>query len=340
MKYNMLGNTGLNVSRIGFGGIPIQHVNQENANKIISKCIELGINFFDTARGYTVSEELIGNALVGKRENVYIATKTMVKDYHGMMQEVETSLKNLKTDYIDLYQFHNVLSVDDLEKIMGKDGALEALVRLKNEGVIKNIGITSHKVPVIERVLETDIFATIQFPFNVIEKQGEELFKKANEKGLGTIAMKPMAGGALRDGRTSLKYILESPYLNVAIPGMDSVEQVIENAGAADDTPMTVEEKDKLIKIAKDLGETFCRRCGYCLPCPEGIDIPNIFLMEGYYTRYDLTDWAVSRYKSFDAKADACKKCGLCESRCPYELPIRDMLDNVKNVFSLAENNG
>lgn len=336
MKYNVLGKTGLNVSRIGFGGIPIQHVSGEDVNKIISKCIELGINFFDTARGYTVSEELLGNALSGKRQNVYIATKTMARDYDGMMSDVEISLKNLKTDYIDLYQLHNVGSPEEYDKAMNKGGAYEALIKLQEEGVVKHIGITSHKIPIVEKALQSGAFATIQFPFSVVERQAEEIFMKAYEKNIGTIAMKPMAGGALRDGRKSLKFILESPYLSVAIPGMDSIEQVIENAGAADDAPMTDEDRQSIIKIAKELGQTFCRRCGYCLPCPEDINIPIMFLMEAYYTRYDLKDWAVSRYKAFDVKADACKKCGLCESRCPYELPIRDMLDNVKNVFDEA----
>lgn len=333
MEYNTLGKTGLDVSRIGFGGIPIQHVDQEAVNSIIVKSIELGINFFDTARGYTISEELLGNALVGKRDNVYLATKTMVRDKDAMMFEVETSLKYLKTNYIDLYQFHNIGTIEEFEKTIGKGGALEALINLQSEGIIKNIGITSHKIPVIERALETDIFATIQFPFSVVERQGEELFIKAFEKNIGTIAMKPMAGGALRDGRKALKHILDSPYLNVAIPGMDCVEQVIVNAEAADGIQLTGEEKQEIEKIAKELGNTFCRRCGYCMPCPAGINIPMMFLMEAYYTRYELKDWSVSRYNSFEIKADDCKKCGLCESRCPYELPIRDMLDNVTNVF-------
>ena len=143
MEYNTLGKTGLDVSRIGFGGIPIQHVDQEAVNSIIVKSIELGINFFDTARGYTISEELLGNALVGKRDNVYLATKTMVRDKDGMMFEVETSLKYLKTNYIDLYQFHNIGTIEEFEKTIGKGGALEALINLQSEGIIKNIGIKS-----------------------------------------------------------------------------------------------------------------------------------------------------------------------------------------------------
>lgn len=333
MQYNILGKTGLNVSRIGFGGIPIQHVNQDTVNKMIEKSIELGINFLDSARGYTVSEELLGNALAGNRDKMYIATKSMAKSKDNMKSDIEVSLKNFKTDYIDLYQLHNVGSEEELKTITDKDGAIEALLEFQNHGIIKHIGITSHKIPILERALAMKVFSTVQFPFNVVEMQGADLFKKAKEMNIGTIAMKPMAGGALRDGRKSLKYILESPYLNVAIPGMDSLEQVVENAGTADGLKLTKEERDEIEKIAKELGNTFCRRCGYCLPCTVDINIPMMFIMESYYTRYGLKDWAKNRYKSFDIKAEDCIECGVCESRCPYELPIIDMLENVVKVF-------
>lgn len=333
MLYNALGRTEFNVSRVGFGGIPIQHVGQENVNSIMSKAIELGINFIDTARGYTISEELLGNALIGKREKMFLATKSMARDKDGMMSEVEISLKDFKTDYIDLYQLHNVATKEDLDKVLGKNGALEALFKLQKEGFIRKIGITGHKLPILEEALELDIFDTIQFPFSAVERQGEEIFKKAVEQNVGTIAMKPMAGGALRDGRKALKYILESPYLNVAIPGMDCIEQVIVNSEAADGIKLTDEEKQDIEKTAKELGNTFCRRCGYCMPCSVEMNIPMMFILESYFSRYDLKDWAVTRYKSFDVKAEDCIKCGICESRCPYELPIRDMLDSVTNVF-------
>lgn len=333
MKYTLLGKTGMKVSKIGFGGIPIQQLDQDSADKIIDKAIEMEINFFDTARGYTVSENLIGNALVGKRNKVFIATKSMARDKDAMLSDVETSLKNLKTDYIDLYQLHNVGSEDELERTIQKGGAYEALHKLREEGVIKHIGITSHKELVIEKALETDLFETVQFPFNVVEKQGEKAFKLAFEKNVGTIAMKPMAGGALSNGRSALKFILESPYLDVAIPGMDSVKQVIENARAMDDVALTMEERDELVKEAKELGTTFCRRCGYCLPCPQGIDIPSMFLMEAYYNRYELKNWAKNRYYALPKTAKDCIECGTCETRCPYELPIRKMLKKVNNTF-------
>ncbi len=333
MLYNFLGKTGFNVSRIGFGGIPIQHVEQKNVNDIMSKAIDSGINFLDTARGYTISEELLGNALIGKRDKMFLATKSMARDKEGMISDVRISLDNFKTDYIDLYQLHNISTEEDLELAISEKGAVAALLGLQKEGFIKKIGITSHKLPILEEALKLDIFDTIQFPFSAVERQGEEVFKKAVEKNVGTIAMKPMAGGALRDGRKALKYILDSPYLNVAIPGMDCIEQVVINAEAADGIRLTEEERQEIEKIAKKLGNTFCRRCGYCMPCSIEMNIPMMFILESYFTRYDLKDWSASRYKSFDVKAEDCIKCGICESRCPYELPIRDMLDNVVKVF-------
>lgn len=333
MLYNLLGKTGMKVSRVGFGGIPIQQLEQNKVDAIIAKCLEVGINFFDTARGYTVSEELLGNALYGKRNDIYIATKSGVRDRDAMLRDVEISLRNLRTDYIDLYQLHNVGSLEELERTLKDDGAYSALKELKNEGVVKHIGITSHKEEIIERALEKDLFETIQFPLNIVERQGERLFKMAAEGGVGTIAMKPLAGGALRDGRGAIKFILDNPHLSVAIPGMDSVDQVVENSQAADGTRLTQAEREHLIEEARELGETFCRRCGYCLPCPEGINIPTMFLMEGYYTRYDLKDWARERYNTQEKNASDCIKCGTCEPKCPYELPIRDMLENVNRIF-------
>ncbi len=333
MKYSLLGRTGMKVSRIGFGGIPIQHLNQNEADEVVNKSLEMDINFFDTARGYTESEKLIGSALKGRREGIYIATKSGVRHKDGMFSEVETSLKNLQTDYIDLYQLHNIGSVEEFEKAIGEDGAYKALKQLKAEGVIKHIGITSHKTKIIEKAIESDLFETVQFPFNIVETEAGDVFKKAFEKNIGTIAMKPLAGGAIRDGRKALKFLLGYPYLNVTIPGMDSVEQVIENAGAADDIKLTDEEKEELMATAKELGQSFCRRCGYCLPCSEGIDIPFMFLVEAYYSRYELKDWAKNRYFSQPKNASACIQCGICETRCPYELPIREMMNKVKNIF-------
>ena len=202
-----LGNTNMIIKEVGFGGIPIQRITQEETNKVIEELVNQGVNFIDTARGYTVSEEYIGNAIEGRREKFYIATKSMSRNYDDMKRDIDISLKNLKTDYIDLYQIHN-LKVEEYNNIFDKDKAYRALLEAKEEGKIKHIGITSHSLEIISKAVEDGKFETIQFPYNIVEDQADEVFKKAYEKGIGTITMKPLAGGAIDDGSLAIKYIL------------------------------------------------------------------------------------------------------------------------------------
>lgn len=326
----LLGNTGMKIKRVGFGGIPIQRISQKDTNDVINELEKQGINFIDTARGYTVSEEYIGNSLEGRREKFFIATKSMSRSYESMKNDIEISLRNLKTDYIDLYQIHNLKS-EEYEDIFNEDKAYRALLEAKSEGKIKHIGITSHSLETIEKVVEDDKFETIQFPYNIVEDQADDVFKKANEKGIGIIVMKPLAGGALDDATLAIKYILSKSYIDVAIPGMDSVEQVRQNTDVLENLKLTQEDNEKIEEIRKSLGNRFCRRCEYCLPCPVGVNIPANFLLEGYYTRYNLKDWAIQRYEATNGKASECVNCGLCETKCPYDLPIRDMLKDVAN---------
>lgn len=326
----LLGNTGMKIKRVGFGGIPIQRISQKDTNDVINELEKQGINFIDTARGYTVSEEYIGNSLEGRREKFFIATKSMSRSYESMKNDIEISLRNLKTDYIDLYQIHNLKS-EEYEDIFNEDKAYRALLEAKSEGKIKHIGITSHSLETIEKVVEDDKFETIQFPYNIVEDQADDVFKKANEKGIGIIVMKPLAGGALDDATLAIKYILSKSYIDVAIPGMDSIEQVRQNTDVLENLKLTQEDNEKIEEIRKSLGNRFCRRCEYCLPCPVGVNIPANFLLEGYYTRYNLKDWAIQRYEATNGKASECINCGLCETKCPYDLPIRDMLKDVAN---------
>lgn len=326
----LLGNTGMKIKRVGFGGIPIQRISQKDTNDVINELEKQGINFIDTARGYTVSEEYIGNSLEGRRKKFFIATKSMSRSYESMKNDIEISLRNLKTDYIDLYQIHNLKS-EEYEDIFNEDKAYRALLEAKSEGKIKHIGITSHSLETIEKVVEDDKFETIQFPYNIVEDQADDVFKKANEKGIGIIVMKPLAGGALDDATLAIKYILSKSYIDVAIPGMDSVEQVRQNTDVLENLKLTQEDNEKIEEIRKSLGNRFCRRCEYCLPCPVGVNIPANFLLEGYYTRYNLKDWAIQRYEATNGKASECVNCGLCETKCPYDLPIRDMLKDVAN---------
>lgn len=172
------------------------------------------------------------------------------------------------------------------------------------------------------------------FPYSIVENQGEELMAKAKEKNIGFIDMKPMAGGAIEDPNLAIRYICANPNVSVVIPGMYSVEEVAQNASAAENTaPFTAEETAAIEKIRQELGTTFCRRCGYCAPCSVGINIPNMFVFHGYLSRYGLQDWAKDRYAAMPAKAGNCVECGLCETRCPYQLPIREMLKKVAEDF-------
>ncbi|WP_352418735.1 aldo/keto reductase [Proteiniborus sp.] len=335
MEKRILGKTGLEISSIGFGGIPIQRVDEEYAARLIEELNKQGINFIDTARGYTISEELIGYGL-GKfgRDKFVLATKSMSRDYDGMKKDIEISLKNLRTEYIDLYQLHNVRTEAEYNKIISENGALRALKEAKQEGKVKHIGMTSHDLVTLEKGVDSGYFDTIQFPYNPVERQAEELFKKANSLGLGVIVMKPLAGGAITNAELSLRFILENKSVSVAIPGMDSIEQIKENARVGNEyRKLNDTERDIILTEAKELGTEFCRRCGYCAPCPQGIDIPSQFLIEGYYSRYNLKDWAKERYMEFSSKASDCIECGQCETRCPYDLPIRDMLKKVVNIL-------
>ena len=335
MNYVSLGNTGLKVSQVSFGGIPIQRADAANTMAVVDALEARGINFIDTARGYTVSEEYLGAALEGRREKFIIATKSMSRDAEGMTRDIGISLSNLRTDYIDLYQIHN-LPEKDFDKVFGPGGAYEALCDAKAAGKVRHIGATAHNADVLRRLVEEygDKIETLMFPYNIVETQGHDILAAARKKGIGTIAMKPMAGGNLDDWNLALRFIAAAGVIDVSIPGMGSVEEVHRNAAAADGfSPLTAEELTQCDAIRKELGSEFCRRCGYCAPCTVGIDIPSNFLMSNYRRKYGLSDWAVSRYQGLAHHAGECIGCGACESRCPYELPIRKMLARVADEF-------
>ena len=327
-----LGSTNIELNRVGFGGIPIQRITQEDTNLVINELINQGINFIDSARGYTVSEEYIGNAIEGKRDKFILATKSMSRSYDDMIRDVNISLNNFKTEYIDLYQLHN-LKPDEYDGIFDDDMAYEALLKCKEEGKIKHIGITSHSIDTIKKAVNSGKFDTIQFPYNIVEDQADEIFKEANKNGIGIIVMKPLAGGAIDNAKLAIKYILSKDYIDVVIPGMDSVDHVIQNKKKKKNLNITDEENLEIKDIIEKLGNRFCRRCEYCMPCPVGINIPMNFLLEGYYSRYNLKEWSKDRYKSLDVNASNCIECGKCESKCPYELPIREMLKDVSNIL-------
>ncbi|MDY4834171.1 MAG: aldo/keto reductase [Frisingicoccus sp.] len=333
MEYVTLGKTGLKISRMGFGGIPIQRIDADGTKKLMKMLVEKGLNYIDTARGYTVSESFIGEGIEGMRDRFVLATKSMSRTKEAMAKDIDISLENLRTDYIDLYQVHNP-NMEQLLTVIGEGGALEALKEAKEAGKIGHIGITVHSLEVFEKALEMDWVETIMFPYNIVERQGEELIHKCSEKNIGFIDMKPLAGGAIEDGRLALRFVCANPDVTVVIPGMYDVSEIEKNMEAVEDvSELTAEELEAMEKVRKQLGTNFCRRCNYCQPCTVGINISGCFLFQGYLDRYGLEDWAKDRYGAMAVKAGACVECGACETRCPYNLPIRQMLKKCAEEF-------
>ena len=333
MEYTNLGNTGLKVSRLGFGGIPIQRITQEEATALIRKLPEYGINYIDTARGYTVSEEYLGIAMEGIRDKFVLATKSMARTREAMEKDIETSLKNLRTDHIDLYQVHNAPPAQ-MKIVTGEGGALEALLEAKAAGKIGHIGITAHEIGTFEMALEMDWVETIMFPYNFVELQAADLIRKCAEKGKGFICMKPLAGGAIESAPLAMRFIASNKDITVNIPGMANEDELKQNVAAAcDPAPLSEDDLKEVQNIRDTLGNQFCRRCNYCQPCTMGINISFCFTINGYLTRYGLKDWAIGRYKGMAVEPNACIECGMCESRCPYHLPIIEMLKDVYSNF-------
>ncbi len=326
MEYRILGKTDLKISRIGFGGIPIQKTDEAGARALFDSLLEKGINFVDTAKAYTVSEALIGAAIEGRRDKFVLASKSMAKTYDSMKADIEDSLLKLRTDYIDLYQIHNI-AADKIDAFCGEGGGLSAMLEAKAEGKIGHIGLTAHSIESFKRALELDFVETVMFPYNIVESQGEELIAECARKNVGFICMKPLAGGAIENARAALRYICANDAVTVVIPGMASENEIEQNLEAVlDKSPLGEAEMAEFEAIRGELGTNFCRRCNYCAPCAAGIAIPSVFLFAGYLERYGLAEWARERYGTLAVKASACTECGVCESRCPYNLPIREMM--------------
>ena len=221
-----------------------------------------------------------------------------------------------------------------MDIVTGEGGALEALLEAKAAGKIGHIGITAHEIGTFEMGLEMDWVETIMFPYNFVELQAADLIRKCAEKGKGFICMKPLAGGAIENAPLAMRFIASNKDITVNIPGMASEDELKQNVAAAcDPAPLSEEELREVQNIRDTLGNQFCRRCNYCQPCTMGINISFCFTINGYLTRYGLKDWAIGRYKGMAVEPNACIECGMCESRCPYHLPIIEMLKDVYSNF-------
>ena len=336
MDFVTLGRTGIKVNKNGFGALPIQRISTEDAVYLLRKAFEGGITFFDTARAYSDSEEKVGIAFEFIREKLYIATKTAAIDAAGFKKDLETSLRLLKTDYIDIYQFHNP---SFCPKPGDGSGLYEAALEAKREGKIKHIGITNHRPNVAREAIESGLYDTLQFPFSYISGDAElELVKACKEHDMGFIAMKGLSGGLLSNYESC--YAFASQFDNVLpIWGIQREKELDQWLKCVENPPrMNMEIEDEIARDRKMLSGEFCRGCGYCMPCTVGIEINNLARMSLMMRRSPSEQYFTPEWKEKIFKIKDCIDCGLCKSKCPYGLDtpelLRRNLEDYENVLA------
>lgn len=324
MQSVTLGTTGITINKNGFGALPIQRISNEDAVHLIRKAYHAGITFFDTARFYTDSECKLGEALEGISDKVYIATKTGATTADAFWKDLETSLGNLRTDYVDLYQFHNP---SFCPKPGDGSGLYEAILQAKAEGKVRHIGITNHRLSVAEEAIESGLYETLQFPFCYLSGEKElALVEKCKEKNMGFIAMKALSGGLITNSAAAYAFLAQ--YDNVLpIWGIQREKELDEFISYIDNPPcMTAELEQFISKEREELRGEFCRGCGYCMPCPVGIEINNCarmsLLLRRSPAKLQLTEEVQAKMK----KIEDCLHCGKCKSKCPYELDTPTLL--------------
>lgn len=335
-----LGRTEILADKNGFGALPIQRISVEDAGKILRKAYEHGVNFFDTARFYTDSEHKIGVALGDVRDKIYIATKSMALTGEKLKEELEYSLGQLQTDYIDVYQLHNT---PFCPKPGGEDGLYDALLQAKADGKIRHIGITNHRLAVAEEAIASGLYETLQFPLNYLSSEKEErLVKLCEEADMGFIAMKGMSGGILQDGRAAYAYM--NQFDNVLpIWGVQRESELDVFLDCAKNVP-SMEDEDIKAVIEKDRAELkgdFCRGCGYCMPCPVEIQINNCARMVAMITRSPIEPWITPEKQAEMEKINQCLDCGQCAKKCPYNLDtprlLRENLKGYREILAKLE---
>ncbi len=334
LKTIRLGKTGLQITQLGFGGIPIQRLTEDQAVAVVKRCVELGITFFDTATGYSTSEERIGKAIAGQRDKVVIATKTPPLPRETIEKNLKLSLNRLGTDYIDLYQLHGVNSFQSLDFVFSPGGPLDVFREAKKAGIIRHIGITSHQIDVARKAVESDQFESVMFPFNFLSPEVEEkLIPACRAHDVGFIAMKPLAGGMVDNATICFKFLLQFPDISI-IPGIERIEEIDEIYRIVQNfSPLTQAEIAEIQRIKKELGTSFCHRCDYCQPCPEKIPISTIMCSTSFYKRLPVERFFGDMVAPAMEKAENCRECGQCEERCPYQLPIRKMIKDQRNWY-------
>lgn len=321
-----LGTTGITVNKNGFGALPIQRISREEAAALLRKAYQSGIHFFDTARFYTDSEEKIGYALSEVRNDIFIASKTMATTVEEFWEQLKTSLEELRTDYLDIYQFHNP---SFCPKPGDGTGLYEAMLEAKARGMIRHMGITNHRLPVAMEAARSGLYETIQFPFSYLATEQEiELVQLCSKKKIGFIAMKALSGGLITNSAAAYAYLAQ--YDNVLpIWGVQREKELDEFIGYIDNSPKLNEELMAVIeKDRRELGKDFCRGCGYCMPCPAGIDIPTSARMSLMIRRAPVSVYLSDSWKERMKKIDDCIHCDHCKNHCPYGLDTPKLLED------------
>lgn len=342
MEKVRLGRTNLEVTRWGLGGIPLSTImsgnTEEVINRVIHTALDYGITIIDTARGYMDSETLIGEVMQTRRSDCILASKTMSRKQDAAMEDVEESLQQLRTDKIELYQIH-ALKPHEVSAVMGKEGALQALRKAQGQGLIDYIGLTSHHIDVLIDLIKTGEFDTVMFPFNVIEREAEtQLIPLANGRDIGTIVMKPLAGGAIRNICKAFKFF-NYYQVDLLLNGVANIDEFNENISSAENRdPLTRDELASFEEEVSYLGKEFCRRCSYCEPCPNDIQIPfmiHLFWQTVHGKKFeDLPVEKQEMGKNSMIWFEACEECGKCEEKCPYSLPTIQRKRELIALFS------
>ena len=324
MKTMTLGSTGITVNRNGFGALPVQRVSVEEAGRLLRKAFENGIRFFDTARSYSDSEMKIGLALSDVRDQIYIATKTPSTTVEGFWKDLETSLSLLKTDYIDIYQFHNPAFCP---KPGDGTGLYEAMLEAKAQGKIRHIGITNHRLAVAEEAVDSGLYETLQFPFSYLASEKDEaLVKRCAEKNVGFICMKALSGGLITRSDAAYAYLAQFPN-TLPIWGIQRESELDEFLAYNDNPPQMTDALAAFIEQERvSLAGDFCRGCGYCMPCPAGIEINQCARMSLLLRRSPAANWLTPAWQEKMEKIGDCLHCGQCMKRCPYGLQTPDLL--------------
>jgi uncharacterized protein len=326
MEKVRLGRTNLIVSKLGWGGIPIQRVGEREAVSVIRAVIEMGVNLLDTARAYTNSEHRIGLALEKTDRPVILSSKSLVKTAK-IYNDVQESLKQLRVRKVNIYHLHSVSSFGDYERVMAPGGAYEGLKRARDEGLIDHIGVTSHNLNILERAVQDGDFEVIMGCYSFLEPDAAgKVFPLAREKDVGILAMKPFSGGVIEEAGPALRFVLSMANI-VPIPGSETLEKARENWKIfTEGYSLTEKDKERIEALKKEFDRQFCRRCDYCQPCTEKINIQFAVGLKSIIKRFGPQAREVGWMKDLIEKARNCSECGECLLRCPYQLPIPDMI--------------